>query len=363
MSLELNTIYVLVHTDPGNDIDDEVACGHLIRTFLHKEYPSYNIHIVFSIKTKNIQRLIDYGLKPYSGFDFNPSFNVDNIIPINCDFTLTIVFHDGTTFVPDSYRPDYFLNISPGADNIVKSLNLVNLKGLSHQGLPDSGNGFNDNQGKIIQQIIATGIPTEITTPFESFKTLFSNEIFEKYSVPISIRDKIASEAANMITGRLSKNCPKNVLNFAEGLINIRYAETLGKPGTNCRLALAIREKYTEPIQEISPEMDDWIRNACNVYLSSIRESAFDQGATEDPIKFYDETLEHLYKMTKALYEMDLPCFDDSFIRLRYSTDGDFAENHPDAFEKFKNIGIFTPAYDLIATIKLIDMLKFKRII
>lgn len=357
------TIYILVHTDPGNDIDDEVACGHLIRAILMKQYPTYNIHVTFSVKTKNVQRLIDFGLKPYTGYDFNSSFNVDNVLPINCDFTLTVVFHDGTTFLSDSYKPDYFLNISPGADNIIKITNLDNLKGLSHQGLPDSGNAFNDYQGEIGKEIIAIGIPTAITTPFEAFDNLFGHDIFQKYHVPEIIHNQIAREAANMITGRLPKTCPKSVLNFAEGLINIRLAESLGKPGTNCRLALTIRAKYTGSIQEVSDDMDDWIMQASKVYLDGIRESAFSQGATEDPIKCYDETLGYLHQMTKALYEMNMPCFDESGICLRVSSDGDFAEIHSEAFETFKEIGIFTPAYDLIAAVKLIDMLQAANIV
>ena len=352
------TIRILIHTDPGNDIDDEIACGHFIRAILRKQYPTFNIIVVFSVKTKNVQRLLDYGIKPYTGLDLNPEFHVKSVISMNCDFTLTVVFHDGTTFLPEDFRPDYILNISPGLNNVVKPCNLEELKGLSHQGLPDGWNGFNDNGGKeTIQAIIASGIPTSITTPFESFNTLFGKVTFEMFGVPSCMHDKIAEEAFKMITGRMSPLNPPNILSFAEGLVNISYAETIGKPGTNCRLVLSIREKYTEPIQAISQDMDLWIRQMCKVYVDNIRESALTQGSQVDPIKHYDQTIDYVYQMTKALYEMGMPCFDKSGVRLRYNTDGDASEEHPEAFEAFKAIGLFTPAYDLLAVLKLIDML------
>lgn len=358
-----DTIRILIHTDPGNDIDDEIACGHLVRAILMKQYPTFNIHIVFSIKTNKIDRLLNYGLKPYTGIDFIPEYHYKNMVPLNCDYTLTIIFHDGTTFIPDFYSIDYILNIAPGLDNVIMPCNFVNLKGLSHQGLPRNWNGFNDKDSKeTIQLIMDENFPYVITTPFEAYDTLFGIDTFEKYKVPLILHDRIAYEAFNIITKRMSPNNSPKILEFAESLVNIRYAETIGKPGTNCRLALAIRSKYTGPIMEISQDFDDWIRQACKVYVENISKSAFSQKTKIDPIKYYDETIDYLYQMIKALYEMNMPCFNDTFIRLAYSDD-EPNESIPNAFETFKKIGIFTPAYDLVAAEKLINMLKYDNIL
>ena len=351
------TVYILVHTDSGDkDIDDEPSCGHLVRYILNKSNTS-NIHITFSIKTKNIKKLLEFGLKPYTGIDFNPSFNFENTI-LKSNFKVIIVFHDGNTFLPDNYYPNYFLNISTGSNKIIKETNLINLRGLSHQGLPYNKSVFNDNDNDadIIKLIMDYGIPTVITTPFESFNTLFGNETFQKYEIPTIIHETIAKEGLNIITGRMSPSSP--YIKYAESLINIRYAETLGKPATNSSLIQAIRSKYSGPIQEIPIDMDKWIRQACKVYLDSIREYSLLEGDAEDPIKFYEETFSYLYEMTKCLFEMNIPCFDESGIRLRYSTDDDIIEYNPEAFELFKKIGIFKPAGGLIAVIKLINMLE-----
>ena len=361
--VEKTTINFLIHTDPGNDIDDEVACGHLLREILNRLQKN-NVHIIFSVKTKNIERLLEYGIKPYTGIDLNPTFNFENVIPINStNNTVTIVFHDGTMFIPSNYFPHYILSIAPGLDYVIKESNLINLYGFSHQGLPDTWNGFNDNGSKnTINYMMEMNIPHMITTPFESFETLFCKEIFEKYNVPECLYDRIASEAMTMICGRMSPNLLPNILNFAEGLVNISLAEKLGKPGTNSRLALKIRSKFTGPLVEIRPEMYDWIHRACVVYVDNLIESSKNQGSTECPIKQYNETIKSLYETSIALYEMGMPILDVSGIRLLYSTDGNIPENFPEAFEKFKEIGIYTPAYDLLACLKLISLLETNNI-
>lgn len=361
--VESTTINLLIHTDPGNDIDDEVACGHLLREIINR-IKKNNIHLMFSVKTKNVERLLEYGIKPYTNIDLNPTFNFENIIPINSKNTITIVFHDGTSFVPIDYFPHYILSIAPGLDYVIKESNFLNLYGFSHQGLPDTWNGFNDNGSKnIISYMIKMNIPHMITTPFESFKTLFCKETFEKYNIPECLYDRIASEAMNMICGRMSPDLPLNIINFAEGLVNIPFAEKLGKPGTNSRLALTIRSKFNGPLVEIRPEMYEWIHRACVVYVQNIIKSAKNQGATKCPIRQYYETIESLYAMSIALYEMGMPILDESGIRLLYSADGNISSMFPEAFEKFKEIGIYTPAYDLLACLKFISLLETNNII
>ena len=87
-------------------------------------------------------------------------------------------------------------------------------------------------------------------------------------------------------------------------------------------------------------------------------EAAVSQGSATSPIKHYEQTVESLFEITIALAEMDMPYLDESGIRLNYSSDGNLAEKFPEAFTKFKEIGIFTPAYDLIAAVKFIKLLE-----
>lgn len=354
-------IYLMAHFDPGNDVDDETAFGHLVRKLL-KHPPKYDVYMLVSVKTKNVDRLLKIGMKPYTGLDLNPDFNFENKIHLNNSTknTLTIVFHDGTTFIPSNYFPHYVLSTAPGLDNVIKESNLVNLCGFSHQGLlPHSSNGFNDiGSENMIRCMIKKNVPHAFTTPFESFKTLFGSWIFELYEIPEDIWDLIAQDAFKMIIGRMSPGVPVNVLPMAETLVNKRYAETLGKPATNYRLALAIRELFTGPIMKVPTELCEHIHQVCVAYVDNLIHSAMTQGSTVNPIKHYDETVQSLFEMTIALAEMGMPCLDESGTRLVYSSDGNLAEKYPEAFVAFKKIGIFTPAYDLIAADKFIRLLE-----
>lgn len=356
-----NIIYYLCHFDPGNDVDDETAFGHLVRKHL-KHPPKYDVYMLVSVKTKNVDRLLKIGMKPYTGLDLNPEFNFENKISLNnpTNNTLTIVFHDGTAFISPNYFPHYVLSTAPGLDSVIKESNIVNLCGFSHQGLlPDSSNGFNDiGSENMIRCMIRKNVSHAFTTPFESFKTLFGRRTFELYGIPEDVWDLIAQDAFKMIIGRMSPGVPANVLPMAESLVNKRYAETLGKPATNYRLALAIRELFTGIIVEVPKKVGEHIHSVCVTYVDNLIQSALTQGSTVNPIKHYDETVQSLFEMTIALAEMGMPYLDESGTRLVYSSDGNLAEKYPEAFTAFKKIGIFTPAYDLIAAVKFIGLLE-----
>jgi hypothetical protein len=356
----IKTITILVHCDAGADIDDEIAIGFLIRD-LETRFPLYDILIIISVKTREpgVERIIRFGgeFTPFlSGL--NQTFGFENVKHLEGGKIMTIIFHDGTTFLSADFSPHFILNIAPGLDNIIKKENLNLLLGVSHQGLPHTGNGFNDtNSRNIIGEIIGKGIPMFVTTPFESFDNLFGVKTFKKYGVPPGLHDLIAAEAYKMILGRLSPLLPPNILNFAEGLVNIRLAESLGKPGTNCRLVFAIRQKYTGPTLEVTLDIKQLIEKACDDYLNAITGFALSKGSTTNPITCLEETRGYLIEMTQMLYEMGMPCFDETSTRLRYSSDSDPVLTSPEAFKKFKDIGFFTPAYDLLAAEKLINLM------
>ena len=361
MNLNILTyIDILGHCDPINDIDDEMAAGDLVRFFIENPV-NYNIRLTFSVKTNRVDRLLDYGIKPFTGLDLDP--NVTTTIQLETGYTLSITFRDGTVMVPPDYAPHYILCIAPGLDSILTEANLVNLRGFSHQGLPGSWKGFNDNGSVvIISAMMNKGVPHAITTPFESFAKLFSVELFEEYKIPQSVWDQIARDAFKMIMGRMPSTVPASVLPMAETLVNIPYAESIGKPATNGRLALAIRSKYRGVVRAISAEYRQLIHSACVAYVDNLDKAAAAHDVAS-PVKYRDQTIESLNEMTIALAEMGMPSLDESGTRLIYSSDGDLAAKYPEAFEEFKKIGIFTPAYDMVAARKLCSLLKADRVV
>jgi len=352
----VETTHVLCHTDPGNDIDDEMAIGDMVRYFLTHS-PKTNIHLTISVKTKNVDRLLAYGIKPFTGLDLCPDFNYDNIIPLDFPKILTVTFKDGTVMLPSTYKPHYILSIAPCLDSVITDANLVNLRGFSHQGLPGRWNGFNDNGSiKMITSMLSKGVHHMITTPFESFENPFCLSTFVKYNIPESVWEQIARDAFKMIIGRMPPTVPVSVLPMAESLVNIPYAESLGKPGTNSRLAIEIRSRFTGTPKEISPALRASIYKACINYVDSLIEAAKPEGVSS-PIKHYDQTITSVYTMTIALAEIGMPSLDNSGTRLIYSSDGDLADKYPEAFEEFKKIGIYTPPYDFDAVKKFYTLL------
>jgi hypothetical protein len=353
---ETNTKYIMCHTDPNNDIDDEIAFGYLVRSLL-KHTRQCNIYMLVSVKTKNVNRLLDFGVKPFTGYNLNPEFNFENKLPLNGN-TLTIVFHDGTTFIPDNYFPDYVLSIAPCLDSVIRESNLVNLRGFSHQGLPGSWVAFNDVGSKnIVQYMIDKNIPYKITTPVESFDTLFGMATFNAYGIPDNVWGQISQDAFKQIVGRMPPTVPVNILPLAESLVNIPYAESIGKPGSNSRLVLKIRSLFTGTIKQISQEQRDLVFRACCDYVDNLIESARIRGSIINPINHYEQTIQSVFEMTIALAEMNMPYLHESEKRLIYSTDGNLFEQYPEAFTNFKIMGIYTPAYDLVAVDKLCILL------
>ena len=346
---------ILSHTDPNADIDDEVAAGDLVRFFIENP-PKCNVRITFSVKTNRADRLLDLGIKPFTGLDLDPT--VTTSIELESGYKLVIAFHDGTVMLPLDYTPHYILSIAPGFDSVLTEANLVNLRGFSHQGLPGTFKGFNDNGSiSILTAMLNKGVPHAITTPFEAFSNLFGIEFFNKHRIPESVWDQIARDAFKMIMGRMPPTVPVPVLPMAETLVNIPLAELIDKPASNARLALAIRREYMGQDHPISDEYHKSIKCACVAYVNSLIDAATSKGA-HSPIKQYEQTIQCLCEMTLALAEMGMPTLDESGVRLIYSSDGDLAFKYPVAFEEFKKIGIFTPAYDVVTTHKLYPLLK-----
>jgi hypothetical protein len=361
----LPTVTIVVNTDPGRDVDDEVAVGWLLKQVITK-CKKYNVHLIIVVKTgqAGIDRLLQIGVKPYTGLDLKTT--EINTINIESGATHTIEFLDGTKDLSNDRKqlsldvqPNYLLSIAQGLNDVVTPENLENLKGVFHQGLL-SGHAFNDTNSKEILTYIQEElkhVDIILTTPNESFENLFGTKVFESFQIPEKLQQYIIFDAINMLLKRMAPTLPIGVIRHAEGLVNIRYAETINKPGTNARIVKQIRSNYSGSNHDISLEMRKLIHTICVKYVDSIIQAGVAQGE-QDIIKHREETIEYVYDLTYALVEMGLPALNEDNTRLLYSTDGDIVEKYPDVFEIIKKIGFFTPAYDLVAAQKLVVVLQ-----
>lgn len=311
--------------------------------------PDYNICVDIPIM-ENEQAYIN----KLFGLDLNPIFNYENIIPLNDgNKTFTIVFHDKSIFKKKDYLPIYILSLVPGLDNLIRKRSCASLKGLSYQGLPGEWIKEYDTQNKIIDHVHHNKIPHTITVPYESFEKYSSKKIFVKHQIPECLHEMIARESFKMINCHMLPFHPFNVSEFSKNISN---------SSTKYELIKKIRSKYNDQIQIVEPIMNDWLYQTCVVYMNQINESKHIVDTT-GYIMDYGKTLNDFYQMTIMLYEMGMPCLDESEIRLRYTTDDDPCETHSNAFEKFKQIGIFTLTDDLITSSKLIKLLNIDGIL
>lgn len=350
----MSTIDIFVHTDPLREIDDEIAVGIFTRELIKLIHNIPNIRLVFSVETGaiGVKRLIDIGLCPIADLVLNPNWDFENIIPIGANNTITLVFHDGKTFVPDSYQPHYIGSISPGLDFVLKPCNLSQLRGFSHQGLlGDPGwYGFNETgETKILSMLKNSGVPYKLATPLECFHNfLFSHELFKYYHIPESVWAIIAGDAFRNIIGRMPPTVPDFVKPLFKTLVNLKLADACGKPGTNKRLTDAIRERFTGLVVHIDELTKLLIMAASINYVDSFPTH-----------QEREETIQSVYELTFKLAEMGMPFIKETpeGPRLIYSSDGDLATMYPVEFEQFYKIGIFTPAYDLKALENLKELI------
>lgn len=361
----LPKVTIVVNTDPGRDVDDEVAVGWLLKQVITK-CKKYNIHLIIVVKTgqAGIDRLLQIGVKPYTGLDLKTT--EINTINIKSGATHTIEFLDGTKDLSNDRKqlsldvqPDYILSIAQGLNDVVTPENLKNLKGVFHQGLL-SGHAFNDTDSMKILTYIQEElkhVDIILTTPKESFENLFGTKVFESFQIPNELQQYIIFDTINLLLKRMAPTLPIGVIRHAEGLVNIRYAETINKLGINASIVKQIRSKYRGSIHDISLETRKLIHTVCVKYVDSINQAGVAQGE-QNIIKHREETIEYVYDLTYALVEMGLPALNEDNTRLLYSTDGDIVKMYPEVFNTIKEIGLFTPAYDLIAAQKLVVVLQ-----
>jgi hypothetical protein len=354
---------ILIVTDPGRDIDDEAAIYVFIERLLEK-CTKCNIHVIIVVKTgqDGLGRLLEFSMTPTGLGDLKMG---TNIIKMASGVVHTIEILDGTKNLSDErtqlnplIKPNLIISIAPGLDDVVTSENLEKCVAISHQGLL-TGNALNDTKSMVMLEYIMQElkhINIILTTPKESFERLFSKLMFEKYKFPEILRKQIVYDTGNTLLGRMNCELLKLfVLAHAEGLINITYAEKINKPGTNARLIEMIRALYSGQIHNISPEEKELVRKLCIKYINTIIERGACEGR-HDLIKQYTETIESLYTLTCRLLEMGLPALAPDKSRLLYSTDENIV--NPEVFKLLQELGIFTPAYDLIAVEKAIELLQ-----
>lgn len=350
----LPCLSIFIHTDAGAEIDDEIALGYFLFWLINCQ-SNIDIHVLVSVKTgtSGVKRLIDYGFLPIAGVSINSEWNFQNVINIvGTEKTITLVFHDGTTFVPDNYRMNYIGSISPGLDSVLKPCNLTGLRGFSHQGLlGDPGwYGFNETGTvQILKSLKESMLPRKVAKPLNCFREfLFSRELLAEHSIPQSLFPVIAADAFKNIIGRFPPTVPDHIKHLFATLVNLKLADKYNKPGTNKRLADMIRTMFPGPVILIDEATKHKIMSASISYV--------DMFPNEDR----EGTIQSVYDLTLELAEMGMPYLhynDDGSYRLIYSSDGNLAELYHKEFEVFVGYGIATPGYDLKAMINLKDLL------
>ena len=273
--------------------------------------------------------------------------NIHDVDTLNSN--INIIFHNKSTILPEDYNPDYILSIAPDLDFIIQESACVNLKGFSHFGFSGKWNKFYDPQSTIIEYTLRKKIPYIMTTPTYSFENVYSEKtLIEINKVSTEIYEHIARESFKMITSQLYP---------LEHIDILEFTKNFSKPNIKLQTIKHIMSKYEGPIYELDSIMHDWIYQMCVVYINNIEETLQHQGDTEFLFTNQEETINYFYQMTVCLYKMGMPCLDKNQIRLQYDTDEDPSEEYPEAFEKFKEIGLFIISNDLTATFNLVDLL------
>jgi len=361
---------VFIHSDPSMDIDDEEAIYHMIQTLL-KMGLTIDVHIVINVKTSQIgiKRLKDISFKLQLGIDFG-ELNIINIRSSGSG-VITVELLDNQTNI--NIYPDAILSIAPGLDTVIDVVHLSNVKYVSHQGLAhhdlstDKWKGVNDTGStNILSEIIKMSLQGKLvyvrTTPIESFEHLFSPELFTHFNINPEVQLEILKSAFKLCIGRMQPNHP--YISALEALINLRIAEIQSKPGTNYRLVKKMYDlvKSTgKQLKEISAEEHQLIKHIANKYIDEIIAHGIRLGKTF--ISDVEGTKASLIEITTMLAELSMPYYNLIEGRLMYSDDmpggKELFDFNPEAFAIYHANGIGLPAYDLIACVKLFEIMKF----
>ena len=371
----------LIWTDPGADIDDEIA--------LWWAWTNQHINQNTIICIQN---------------DRGGATKLKEIIGDFQKETKCTIYDRGQ--IPEGVvlKPSAIILIAPGIDDYLEKFDLSELNKVTYQAnlysnelsapSPDPRPAFNDkNSKKFLEKIIKNRAENpdkkpeiRCVTTLECNKTenLFSEDLFKAIGLDESLRKTVQKTVFKNLIGRMH---PKNAASqFAEGLINPDMK------GSNYELAKQIftemggdeRGESKELIDAVNDYMETLVKQreealfASEVELAKAKEIFSEKGLCDKDkaaivvqkaeekvknmkgwlVKKKDDTTKHLVQLSKWITAIigEEPVTENRLITSEnISADGkleevDLSSTYESQFKKFCEIGIYSPAFDLVAT-------------
>ena len=319
----------LVYADPGADIDDEVAIEWLLKQ---------GHDIVLCIGgTGTLERWQHYSQdKIYSG-------------------TVTIAFDNGKIPEKVILKPRTMIVIAPQVDSILPRLDLTDLTSVTFQGnqvkckyavkistaVSDETEAFNDKGSQKFfaalpmhcfvrgrRQCLRVRVVTSAECSQE--KNLFSNRLFKELELSSESIKQVQQAVWKNLIGRMHPTHAAN--HVAEGLINPDIK------GANYLLAKRI---FSASPLSCTPKPSQELRDAVSLYIKLL--------AMHGKIKS-DKSQPYLLNMCQwiaAIIGCD-PLDASKFLITSSATEPLHCVYH-EAFKRFCDLGIYSPAFDLAA--------------
>ena len=329
---------IMIWTDPGADIDDEIALWYLVKQ--KKIRPENTIIFIGGKGKKN--SFITWINKHCS------ELNEYMIIGENDD-------------KPDVFPTDLII-IAPGIDSLGDKIHLDKLTRVSFQGslqlaqqlainysylMEDGRAAFNDNGSvETITKIknksdIDSDIDFKCVTTAEcNNKLLFSDANFDRFNIPEAIRESIRQTVFQNTLGRMHPDHPYN--KFAEGLINPEIK------GANYEIVKQIYESMKKAEEQAAeqaaePPPTQKLILAVQAYVKKLPNPR-------------DSTEGYLLQMCRWIrYIIKAEPLDKDDNLINSGIDGNSQKlyiQYPEGYNNFTQVGIYSPAFDLLTVIR-----------
>ena len=342
------TVDLCIWTDPGADIDDEVALWYLLKR-------KVNQSIVIFVGGKGSLEAWD---------EFSASLGqwrkAENVLEFANQCTSKTIPPERRIPKGMRIRPKNIIVIAPGIDNCLDYFDLSALKRVWYQGnlrstnghdyitaaqvekeVDDSTSAFNDRGSEMFFNALPSQCVVNATTSRECYQpqNLFSERLMQDFQLPDVVRETVRQTVFKNLVGRMHPKHPYN--SFAEGLINPKIK------GGNYHLARQIFQLSGK----VYPSVSDQLKNACKVYVDSL---PTDRG--EESTQFLIQISSWITAiigrepLTSHGQLITSTCEDLSAKRLH--------EEFPCGYREFILTGIYSPAFDLLAMKKCVNYFK-----
>jgi len=415
--IEGGTVYICINTDPGADIDDELAIYHIIQQ-LQNVHCTYNIQVDIYIQAghiDNINKVIGNELSPlYNSLGETLILGSTNVLIAKKVSVRVYQFDKSKPLAPpadlESRGPikyNCILSIAKFFDRLGGFIDPSNLLSIVHQGVLSGVNSafndmgstelwnYHDHKDKLFK----------IITPLESMKYLAGSEkTIARFPFTAQHADFSKEGSFAFLCARAAPWTPPVALSVIVNTINPKVAKEIQKPATYYEILMSI-PLPKKPVS-IPKGTEALILSCVKKYavLANLALTKIDNKAYPGLKVFNDESCDFLYQMTLQLVKLGLPWweYDHSVvggdplvyntashdrienpipnletiilhqttdpIRLLYNNNlmqgtVKVATKFPDQFELFKRIGLGTPVYDLLAADELLAQLHIMKII